>query len=73
MIALKLLYIAGNLVAALVIDPAPFVSSQWVCRMSSTAPAGFTFEYTLPQSGDVLVQYEDQCEPAIQAFADLDI
>lgn len=75
MLTLKLFYLSTKLFAVLAMqDYPPLSGDAWVCRMSSTAPAGF--EYILTprvMAGDVQVQYEDQCDAAIQLIADQDI
>lgn len=72
---MKLFYVASKLFAVLAMqDYPPLSGDAWVCRMSATAPAGF--EYILTprvMAGDVQVQYEDQCDAAIQLIADQDI
>lgn len=71
--AAKMLYVAGKLFAVLALtDFAP--GDAWVCRMSPTAPAGFEYVYTdQVRSGDLQVQYEDQCDAAITLAAAGDI
>jgi hypothetical protein len=75
MTAIKMFYLAGKLFAVLALNDYPDNSGDaWVCRMSATAPAGFEYILT-PKvlSGDVQVQYEDECDAAIQMIADQDI
>lgn len=73
MLAAKYFYVAARLFAVLAMqDFAP--GDAWVCRMSPTAPAGFDYIYVdQVKAGDVQVQYEDECDAAIQMIADQDI
>lgn len=72
---IKLLYLGSKLFAVLALsDYPPDSGDAWVCRMSATAPAGY--EYILTprvMSGDLQVQYEDECEEAITLAAAGDI
>jgi len=73
--AVKMFYLAGKLFAVLALNDYPQDSGDaWVCRMSSSAPAGFEYILT-PRvlSGDVQVEHEDNCDAAIQLIADQDI
>ena len=75
MTAIKLLYLAGKLFAVLALNDYPENSGDaWVCRMSATAPAGYEYILT-PRvlAGDLQVQYEDQCDAAIDLAAAGDI
>lgn len=70
--AMKMFYVAGKLFAVLALsDFAP--GDAWVCRPAPN-PAGFSFEYvTQVKSGDVQVQYEDQCDAALDLISSNDI
>lgn len=71
--AMKLFYVGTKLFAVLALHNfAP--GDAWVCRMSPTSLSGFDYIY-VPQvlAGDVQVQYEDECDAAIQLIADRDI
>jgi hypothetical protein len=72
MLAAKYFYVACKLFAVLALqDFAP--GDAWVCRPSQS-PAGFDFVYvTQVKSGDLQVQYEDQCEAAITLASANDI
>jgi hypothetical protein len=71
--AAKMFYVASKLFAVLALtDFQP--GDAYVCRMSPTAPAGFEYIYVdQVKAGDVQVQYEDECDAAIQMIADQDI